>query len=398
MHRVNSVSFTQIVNLEYYPSCKHDLKSPIKKCVGSYYPQLFHFRLLGWKCKQIFCPCWSPPKKPGVCKTGQRRRKRVVMVIWIPWGDISTPHLLSPQVCILSTSQILLFLFLSHCIYLCLTIPFLCLSLCLFVYGLPISLRLFPLNVFFFPSFIMFPFLSSFFCPCGPHLLSMRRGREKQRKERNANFIATVMASRRRDWERGKENVTRLRKWDGHCIVCAHVSACVSTGKIRVTVWVTFRVFFLCLAPPPSKWYICIYMCAGGKWWYMYVACQHFFFFCHLVLKPFSALFVSQVNHVRLLLFPHSGALSSPLTHVGNVIMFRSWTEAKTGSLVGGKEGVNESLEQTWGRGRKSHWYVYPITTPASPKSPSQRIDARTLKIATSIPPPLCVLVTVVMR
>ena len=74
-------------------------------------------------------------------------------------------------------------------------------------------------------------------------------------------------------------------------------------------------------------------------------------------------------------------SLSSPLTHVGNVITFGG---------CGGGGGEGETLKQTWGRERKRHLYVYPITTPASPKSPSQRTDARTLKIATSIPPPLC--------
>lgn len=99
-----------------------------------------------------------------------------------------------------------------------------------------------------------------------------------------------------------------------------------------------------------------------------------------------------QVSHLSLSLFisPHPNALSALLTPVGNVITFRGWTRAKMGSLVGGKERANERVwtQGMWGRGSNSLWYVYPITTQASPKSPSRRMNAHALKIATSIPPP----------
>lgn len=61
------------------------------------------------------------------------------------------------------------------------------------------------------------------------------------------------------------------------------------------------------------------------------------------------------------------------------------------GERGGSCGGWGGALNRTWGRGRKKHLYVYPITTPASPKSPSKRTDAHALKIATSIPPPRCV-------
>lgn len=120
-----------------------------------------------------------------------------------------------------------------------------------------------------------------------------------------------------------------------------------------------------------------------------------FFYFaiqCKSCFLP-SLCFSSQ-SSVSLTFSSFHCSLSSPLTHVGNVITFRGCGEGKRGIMVGGKEGgKRETLKRTWGRGRKRHLYVYPITTPASPKSPSKRTDARALKIATSIPPPLCVCV-----
>lgn len=60
----------------------------------------------------------------------------------------------------------------------------------------------------FVPVFLVFLSLSTLFRPCGLHLLSSRRGREKQRKERNANFITTATECMRREKERG--NVTEM--------------------------------------------------------------------------------------------------------------------------------------------------------------------------------------------
>lgn len=191
--------------------------------------------------------------------------------------------------------------------------------------------------------------------------------------------------------ERERESGTRLRKWDGHCTVCV----CISTEKIRVTVWMTFSVFFLRFAffPLPSKWYICVYrcafLCAGGKCECIYVCLYAFVLFFHLLQELFSTLSLcfSSQSSVSLTFSLFHCSLSSPLTQVGNVITFRGCGEGKEGDHVGGGGALN----RTWGRGRKKHLYVYPITTPASPKSPSKRTDAHALKIATSIPPPRCV-------
>lgn len=80
--------------------------------------------------------------------------------------------------------------------------------------------------------------------------------------------------------------------------------------------------------------------------------------------------FVFSVNHTSLPLFRHlvrPPTLPS-LAHVGNVITF--W-----GLCWGEKRGEKE-FKGTWCRERKRHLYVYPITTPACPKSPLQRTDA----------------------
>lgn len=64
-----------------------------------------------------------------------------------------------------------------------------------------------------------------------------------------------------REGEKEVENVTRHRKWDGHLLcVCVCLSVCVgvcASQKIRVSVWLTFPVFFLFyFASLPSELYI----------------------------------------------------------------------------------------------------------------------------------------------
>lgn len=174
--------------------------------------------------------------------------------------------------------------------------------------------------------------------------------------------------------------------------LCVRLFLYVSTGKITVTVWVMFCVF-LChfsFLSPPCKWHawlVCVFLCISYKLFCIYVVCLNIFSNSGVVSCPFV-----QVGHPSLSLFrsPHPNALSALLTPVGNVITFRGWTRAKMGSLVEGKERANERVwtQGMWGRGSNSLWYVYPITTQASPKSPSRRMNARALKIATSIPPP----------
>lgn len=115
-------------------------------------------------------------------------------------------------------------------------------------------------------------------------------------------------------------------------------------------------------------------------------------FFLFSIQFPTLSLFFKSIICLSHFVFIPLLTLSSPLTHVRIVITFGGSGEGKKGSAVGGKRGW-ESLKWTWGKGRKKHLYVYPITTPASPKSPSQRTDAHALKIATSIPPPPCVYV-----
>lgn len=263
------------------------------------------------------------------------------------------------------------------------------------------------MSFFMFPSFFFF-----LFCPCGPHLWSRNGGRERRRKERNANFNTTVTECRRGDWER--ENVTRLRKWDGHCTLCAHVSACVSTERSgwqsdwHSCVFSPFFVFFLPCSPANemiyihmhSPTYICL--CAGGKWtWTFYVSCLNIFF-VHPIIEFLPLMFSCRFSFLS---FIPVLSLFSPLTCVENIIPFNGWTGVKIGSLVGGKVGgkwvsanVGKSEEK-----RKRLLYLYPITTPASPKVTfAEKACTHSLKIATSIPPPpcacMCVSVTVVMR
>jgi len=291
--------------------------------------------------------------------------------------------------------------------------PSLPVTLCsLFVYYPLNSLRLFSslLMSFFFFFFFHIPSCSSlsilFAFPVV--LTSCPRIEGVRRRGKKGMLILSPQ------WLEQKE---RLKKSERKChsseemrwpLHCVRVSVCVSTEKIRVTVWVTFRVFLRCLVPLLSKWYMCVcarvFVRRGQMFIYVCSAYPHLSPFLPL-LQPFSARFVFQVNHLCLSIFLHSRSLCSLLTHVANVIMFRGWTEAKPRSLVGGREGGQWGFGANVGRGRKSHWYVYPITTLASPKSPSQRMDARALKIATSILPSpfvarvhICVLVSGVMR
>lgn len=193
------------------------------------------------------------------------------------------PPSFSPQVCILSTCCIFLFhsrspslhlavFVLLSLVFLRLPLSALCLFLCPHV-----SLRLFLLMSSFVPIFLLVSLslsLSPFFHPCGPHLLSSRRGREKQRRERNANFIATATECRRRDRKRkrereGKCHSSEEMRWPLHCVwKCVCVCLRKDQDDSLSDIWCIFPP--LCLAPLPSKWYICIYRCAffvcrGGK-------------------------------------------------------------------------------------------------------------------------------------
>lgn len=175
--------------------------------------------------------------------------------------------------------------------------------------------------------------------------------------------------------------------------LCRYVSAYVSPEKIRVTVWVTFCVFYsTCLAPLQSKWYMCIYIGVQGQM-LMHVSmllCSVFLFFVWCESSFLPRLCFSSQSSVPLTFSSFHCSLSLFTPHsCRNCNHVRGSGEGKKGSMVGGKgRGERESLKWTWGRGRKRHLYVYPITTPACPKSPSQRTDTRALKIATSIPPP----------
>ncbi len=127
-----------------------------------------------------------------------------------------------------------------------------------------------------------------------------------------------------------------------------------------------------------------MYVCVCLRICFFYFSIQ-----CKSCFLP-SLCFSSQ-SSVSLTFSSFHSSLSSPLTHVGNVITFGGCSEGKEGDHGGRKRREVGALKRTWGRGRKRHLYVYPITIPASPKSPSKRTGARALKIATSTLPRVCV-------
>lgn len=124
---------------------------------------------------------------------------------------------------------------------------------------------------------------------------------------------------------------------------------------------------------------MCVYRCASFVQVAnadIYVCVYTFVLFFYLLRDLFFTLSLYfQVNHPSLSLFFHSTAHSLPtLAQVRNVITFEDCSEGKEGIHVCEEEG---SFEQNrGGRRRKRYLYVYPITTPASPKSPSTRTDA----------------------
>lgn len=174
------------------------------------------------------------------------------MVIWIPWGDISPPHLLSPQVCILSTTWFFLLGFLASSGLplritlsspVCLLSPhlrrfiFSFLSLNVFFYS-----HLFPLSVFILLSLWSSPLV--------------RASREERSRGRKGMLILSPQWQSREGeteiGERGKCHLSEEMRWPLHS-VCVCVCVCMRLHwKIRVTVWVTLCVF-LCFTSL-SKW------------------------------------------------------------------------------------------------------------------------------------------------
>lgn len=122
---------------------------------------------------------------------------------------------------------------------------------------------------------------------------------------------------------------------------------------------------------------MCIYRCsllsAGCKCKWPHVCKSEHLFSPSLKQRTGSLpslLFFFPVNHTSLPLFAVSSAplFPQPSLMFGNVITFH-------GLCRGEKRGEKE-FKGTWCRERKRHLYVYPITTPACPKSPSQRAHA----------------------
>lgn len=127
-------------------------------------------------------------------------------------------NLLFSQVCVLSTCCIVLSRLVSHLVLLSLS-HYLFSFFLLFnqLIAFHYILRLFPLflNVVFcshLSSCFSFLFLS--LCLCGLHLWSSHWSREKHGKE-----WMLILSAQWRVQKGERENVTRLRKWDGHCAV-----------------------------------------------------------------------------------------------------------------------------------------------------------------------------------
>lgn len=117
-----------------------------------------------------------------------------------------------------------------------------------------------------FSYLLLFPFLLLHFSLClcpslwsSPLVGPVEGGRSRGRQGMlilPAQRQATKKKKKKRKQSR-RENVTRLRKWDGHY----SVGVCVSAEKIRVTVWVTFCIFFQLFARLPCRVNdICVYI------------------------------------------------------------------------------------------------------------------------------------------
>lgn len=147
-----------------------------------------------------------------------------------------------------------------------------------------------------------------------------------------------ILSPQRHSAEEGEkevENVTRLRKLDGHCSVCECVNVCVhASQKIRVTDISSFPIFTL--LPCPLN-YICAWVCvgvhfvgAGGKFWRIHA----FVLFWYPLLGCFlPSPSVFQINPPSLAFSSFLCSLTSTslLAHVRNVIML--------GDRCGGKAG-----------------------------------------------------------
>lgn len=129
----------------------------------------------------------------------------------------------------------------------CLSLP---IKFCFSLVCLHISPRLFSL--FLLMHFLYVPiFLFPFSCPCGPHLWSRNRVRERETpwKERDANFITTVTECRRGDWEIEKMSLV----WGNEMAIALCVCMCLhafwqkdqgdSLMDISVYFYSTFALF-----------------------------------------------------------------------------------------------------------------------------------------------------------
>lgn len=109
--------------------------------------------------------------------------------------------------------------------------------------------------------------------------------------------------------------------------------------------------------------YVCTFLCAEGK------CCKPKSRFLPPLCFSESIIYLCHFFFIPLSLFtPHS---CRKCNHVQGAASRES-----EGSC---EKGQGETLKRMWGRERKRHLYVYPITTPASPKSPSQGTDAHAL-------------------
>lgn len=175
--------------------------------------------------------------------------------MWIPWGYIFPPHLLALQVCILSTSYTFLSIILFHCIVLSLCNYAIALPAChtLLSSHLSLSLSLSGFSICFLNAFFCSHLSSCFFLSLlssVPVVLTSCPGVKGGRSRGRKGML--ILSPQWRSAKERQKKRARVRKchsseemrWPLHC-VCVCVCRCISTERIRLTVWVTFCVFFL---------------------------------------------------------------------------------------------------------------------------------------------------------